>query len=188
MCYFHINAFDFLESRDKIVIGVRIHISVLFQFKIILCLLIFFFLLQIHFLWHPLKHLKLLEKHWVCSMRGGNPGWRRLSPALCMISCIAILFSNLMIRMQARYKVQLDPTVEEVKKLCSTCRKYAKTERVLFHYNGHGVPKPTASGEIWLFNKVYIFIYSSFYVNPCYCLILIVFRGAELYPVYTLTY
>ncbi|XP_050935928.1 regulatory-associated protein of TOR 1-like isoform X7 [Cucumis melo] len=56
---------------------------------------------------------------------------------------------------RARYKVQLDPTVEEVKKLCSTCRKYAKTERVLFHYNGHGVPKPTASGEIWLFNKSY---------------------------------
>nr|KAJ0217259.1 hypothetical protein LSAT_V11C300135660 [Lactuca sativa] len=30
-----------------------------------------------------------------------------------------------------------------------TCRKYAKSERVLFHYNGHGVPKPTANGEIW---------------------------------------
>ena len=29
-----------------------------------------------------------------------------------------------------------------------------QTERVLFHYNGHGVPKPTANGEIWVFNKV----------------------------------
>ncbi|KAL7169522.1 hypothetical protein ACSBR2_034536 [Camellia fascicularis] len=56
---------------------------------------------------------------------------------------------------RARYKIQLDPTVEEVKKLCTTCRKYAKSERVLFHYNGHGVPKPTANGEIWLFNKSY---------------------------------
>ncbi|XXG39915.1 hypothetical protein AAC387_Pa01g0756 [Persea americana] len=56
---------------------------------------------------------------------------------------------------RARYKLQLDPTVDEVKKLCSTCRKYAKTERVLFHYNGHGVPKPTANGEIWVFNKSY---------------------------------
>ncbi|XP_065852819.1 regulatory-associated protein of TOR 1 [Euphorbia lathyris] len=56
---------------------------------------------------------------------------------------------------KARYKVQLDPTVDEVKKLCNTCRRYAKTERVLFHYNGHGVPKPTANGEIWLFNKSY---------------------------------
>lgn len=56
---------------------------------------------------------------------------------------------------KARYKLQLDPTVEEVKKLCSHCRKSAKSERVLFHYNGHGVPKPTANGEIWLFNKSY---------------------------------
>lgn len=30
----------------------------------------------------------------------------------------------------------------------------SKTERVLFHFNGHGVPKPTANGEIWFFNKV----------------------------------
>ncbi|KAI8559440.1 hypothetical protein RHMOL_Rhmol04G0173900 [Rhododendron molle] len=56
---------------------------------------------------------------------------------------------------RARYKYQLDPTVEDVRKLCSTCRKYAKSERVLFHYNGHGVPKPTSNGEIWLFNKSY---------------------------------
>ncbi|XP_010683562.2 regulatory-associated protein of TOR 1 [Beta vulgaris subsp. vulgaris] len=56
---------------------------------------------------------------------------------------------------KARYKYQLDPTVEEVKRLCNTCRKFAKTERVLFHYNGHGVPKPTTNGEIWLFNRSY---------------------------------
>ncbi|KAL3536590.1 hypothetical protein ACH5RR_005051 [Cinchona calisaya] len=56
---------------------------------------------------------------------------------------------------RARYKTSLDPTVDEVKKLCTTCRKNAKSERVLFHYNGHGVPKPTANGEIWLFNKSY---------------------------------
>ncbi|KAH9614027.1 hypothetical protein KSS87_000359 [Heliosperma pusillum] len=54
---------------------------------------------------------------------------------------------------KARYKYTLDPTVEEVKKLCNGSRRFAKTERVLFHYNGHGVPKPTANGEIWLFNK-----------------------------------
>ncbi|XP_022761435.1 regulatory-associated protein of TOR 1-like isoform X3 [Durio zibethinus] len=56
---------------------------------------------------------------------------------------------------KALSKVELDPTVDEVKKLCNTCRRYAKSERVLFHYNGHGVPKPTANGEIWLFNKSY---------------------------------
>ena len=27
--------------------------------------------------------------------------------------------------------------------------------RVLYHYNGHGVPKPTANGEIWVFNRSY---------------------------------
>ncbi|KAG0604073.1 hypothetical protein M758_10G142500 [Ceratodon purpureus] len=54
---------------------------------------------------------------------------------------------------RARYKVSLDPTVEDVKKSCLSCRKNAKGERVLFHYNGHGVPRPTVNGEIWLFNK-----------------------------------
>lgn len=28
-----------------------------------------------------------------------------------------------------------------------------QNERVLFHYNGHGVPRPTSNGEIWVFNK-----------------------------------
>jgi len=43
--------------------------------------------------------------------------------------------------------------VEEVKKLCVSLRRNAKDERVLLHYNGHGVPKPTSNGEIWVFNK-----------------------------------
>uniref|UniRef100_A0A0A9WPK3 Regulatory-associated protein of mTOR n=2 Tax=Lygus hesperus TaxID=30085 RepID=A0A0A9WPK3_LYGHE len=56
---------------------------------------------------------------------------------------------------RARYKQTLDPTVEEVKKLCTSLRRNAKEERVLFHYNGHGVPKPTTNGEIWVFNRMY---------------------------------
>ncbi|CAG0905240.1 unnamed protein product [Darwinula stevensoni] len=55
---------------------------------------------------------------------------------------------------RARYKQSLDPTVEVVKKLCMSLRRNAKEERVLFHYNGHGVPRPTPNGEIWVFNKV----------------------------------
>jgi hypothetical protein len=55
---------------------------------------------------------------------------------------------------RARYKQSLDPTSEEVKKLCTSLRRNAKEERVLFHYNGHGVPKPTSNGEIWVFNRV----------------------------------
>ncbi|XP_059613672.1 regulatory-associated protein of mTOR [Phlebotomus argentipes] len=56
---------------------------------------------------------------------------------------------------RARYKQSLDPTVEDVKKLCTSLRKNAKEERVLFHYNGHGVPRPTVNGEIWVFNRTY---------------------------------
>ena len=59
------------------------------------------------------------------------------------------------ISMRTRFTVLPDPTVEEMKKQCSTVRKRGKEERVLFHYNGHGVPKPTPSGEIWVFNKHY---------------------------------
>ncbi|OQR70971.1 regulatory-associated protein of mTOR-like [Tropilaelaps mercedesae] len=58
-------------------------------------------------------------------------------------------------QLRARYKQALDPTLEDVKKLCVGLRKGAKDERVLFHYNGHGVPKPTNNGEIWVFNKQY---------------------------------
>ncbi|KAI3545391.1 WD repeat domain-containing protein mip1 [Colletotrichum paranaense] len=56
---------------------------------------------------------------------------------------------------RTRYKQYLDPSVEETKKFCQSLRRNAKDERVLLHYNGHGVPKPTASGEIWVFNKNY---------------------------------
>ncbi|GAA5908923.1 raptor family protein, partial [Sporobolomyces salmoneus] len=41
------------------------------------------------------------------------------------------------------------------KKFCTAARKTAKNERTLFYYNGHGVPKPTPSGELWLFNRQY---------------------------------
>ncbi|XP_040567507.1 regulatory-associated protein of mTOR [Lepeophtheirus salmonis] len=56
---------------------------------------------------------------------------------------------------RARYRQSLDPTVDEVRRLAMALRKNARDERVLFHYNGHGVPKPTANGEIWVFNRNY---------------------------------
>eukprot|EP01119_Soliformovum_irregulare_P024456 TRINITY_DN876_c0_g1_i1.p1 TRINITY_DN876_c0_g1~~TRINITY_DN876_c0_g1_i1.p1 ORF type:complete len:1236 (+),score=415.18 TRINITY_DN876_c0_g1_i1:59-3766(+) len=56
---------------------------------------------------------------------------------------------------KARYRMSLDPTVDDVKKLCLGLRRNAKDERTLFHYNGHGVPKPTNNGELWVFNKTY---------------------------------
>lgn len=54
---------------------------------------------------------------------------------------------------RARYKQCLDPTVDEIKKVCRSMRRSAGKERVLFHYNGRGVPFPTANNEIWVFNK-----------------------------------
>lgn len=57
--------------------------------------------------------------------------------------------------LRTRYKQYLDPSVDETKKFCIHLRRNAKDERVLFHYNGHGVPLPTQSGEIWVFNKNY---------------------------------
>ena len=54
---------------------------------------------------------------------------------------------------RARYKTLLDPTAEELRKALIALRRIANDERVLLHYNGHGVPKPTANGEIWVYNK-----------------------------------
>ncbi|EIW73629.1 WD-repeat protein mip1 [Tremella mesenterica] len=56
---------------------------------------------------------------------------------------------------KVKYKYFLDPSIEETKKQCVGLRKIARDERTVFYYNGHGVPKPTNSGEIWVFNKNY---------------------------------
>lgn len=57
--------------------------------------------------------------------------------------------------LRLKYKQSLDPCVEDVKRFCNILRRNAKEERILFHYNGHGVPQPTLSGEIWVFNRGY---------------------------------
>ena len=56
-------------------------------------------------------------------------------------------------RSKLKYRRAIDPTVDMVKDLCLKMRETAKNERVLFHYNGHGVPRPTSNGEIWLFDR-----------------------------------
>ncbi|CAJ0583207.1 unnamed protein product, partial [Mesorhabditis spiculigera] len=72
-------------------------------------------------------------------------------------SAIGYELQNAYARLQprARYKVSIDPTHEDLKKVCCSMRKNAREERVLFHYNGHGVPRPTKNGEIWVFNQLY---------------------------------
>ncbi|KAK3069909.1 Target of rapamycin complex 1 subunit kog1, partial [Teratosphaeriaceae sp. CCFEE 6253] len=62
-------------------------------------------------------------------------------------------YENLSLR--TRYRVILDPTIEELRRYTTSLRRTAHAERILFHYNGHGVPKPTASGEVWCFNRSY---------------------------------
>lgn len=52
-----------------------------------------------------------------------------------------------------KHKRALDPTIEDVRSLCLQMRRQARNERILLHYNGHGVPRPTANGEIWVFDK-----------------------------------
>ncbi|KAJ1887309.1 Target of rapamycin complex 1 subunit kog1, partial [Coemansia sp. IMI 209127] len=59
------------------------------------------------------------------------------------------------IQRNARYKPLLDCVMEELRKYCVQFRRAAKEERLLFYYNGHGVPRPTSSGDIWVFNKQY---------------------------------
>eukprot|EP00177_Eucheuma_denticulatum_P001862 GFKZ01003328.1.p1 GENE.GFKZ01003328.1~~GFKZ01003328.1.p1 ORF type:complete len:1806 (-),score=168.39 GFKZ01003328.1:2028-7445(-) len=58
-------------------------------------------------------------------------------------------------QVKAKYRLCADPTASELKRACMSLRRAAKDERVLFHYNGHGVPKPTPNGEIWVFNHNY---------------------------------
>lgn len=53
------------------------------------------------------------------------------------------------------YKAFLDPSDNELREGCIKARNSAKDDAVLFYYNGHGVPKPTPSGELWCFNKNY---------------------------------
>ncbi|KAJ3395559.1 hypothetical protein HDU92_005535 [Lobulomyces angularis] len=75
---------------------------------------------------------------------------------------------------RAKYRLSLDPSLDDTKKLCCSLRRNSKDERILFHYNGHGVPKPTQGGEIWVFNKNYtqyipvsIFDIQSWLGSPC---------------------
>jgi WD40 repeat protein len=56
-------------------------------------------------------------------------------------------------RAKLKYKRASDPTVEDVRNLCFSMRRVARNERLLLHYNGHGVPRPTANGEIWVFDR-----------------------------------
>ncbi len=54
-----------------------------------------------------------------------------------------------------KYKQFPDPCLEDTEKSILTLRRTCKADRALFYFNGHGVPKPTSSGELWVFNHDY---------------------------------
>lgn len=56
---------------------------------------------------------------------------------------------------KAKYKQCLDPSPDDLKRTCVNLRKAVKGDRLLLHYNGHGVPMPTKNGELWVFFKNY---------------------------------
>ena len=60
-----------------------------------------------------------------------------------------------LVKKSARFKMSLDPTLDDDKKLATSLRKSCREDRVLLHYNGHGVPQPTPTGEVWAFNANY---------------------------------
>ncbi|KAM5532495.1 hypothetical protein V8D89_013848 [Ganoderma adspersum] len=48
------------------------------------------------------------------------------------------------------YKSILDPSRDDLKHFCVTWHMFALEDAVLFHYDGHGVPKPTPEIQNWL--------------------------------------
>ena len=56
---------------------------------------------------------------------------------------------------KAKFKQSLDPTSQELERICVNLRKQIPSDRLLIHYNGHGVPRPTKNGELWVFGKHY---------------------------------
>ncbi|KAJ2356587.1 Target of rapamycin complex 1 subunit kog1, partial [Coemansia sp. RSA 2618] len=54
-----------------------------------------------------------------------------------------------------RFRQMLNCSIEDLRKQCVLSRRQAKDDRLLFYYNGLGVPRPTPSGDIWVFNKAF---------------------------------
>ena len=72
---------------------------------------------------------------------------------------------------KAKYKVCLDPLSDDLRRNCINMRKLVKNDRLLFHYNGHGVPRPVSSIIILslssLFLALSLSIYLSVYLSIC---------------------
>ncbi|KAK8809660.1 hypothetical protein WA158_000603 [Blastocystis sp. Blastoise] len=75
-------------------------------------------------------------------------------------------------------KQLIDPSIEVMETNCKKIRGQDSDDivsgRLVFHYNGHGVPDPTPGGEIWVFNSKYneympisIYVLNSWLHPPC---------------------
>lgn len=53
------------------------------------------------------------------------------------------------------YRQCLDPSSEQVQRTCRKLRRDALEDNLVLHYSGHGVPAPSALGELWFFNEAY---------------------------------
>ena len=58
-----------------------------------------------------------------------------------------------LLQARSKYIAAGDPHPETLEQECKRARRAAGMDRVLFHFNGHGVPSCTAAGEIWVFNE-----------------------------------
>jgi regulatory associated protein of mTOR len=52
-----------------------------------------------------------------------------------------------------KFRHAIDPTFDQMRSLCERLRRDAKNDRLLLHFNGHGVPRPTDVGELWVVDK-----------------------------------
>ncbi|KAH8822774.1 hypothetical protein DL96DRAFT_1619182 [Flagelloscypha sp. PMI_526] len=83
-----------------------------------------------------------------------NPQTMPASNATNTISAnITHQFESLSVKVH--YKSVMDPSFDDLRKNLEVARRTAKDDAVVVYYNGHGVPKPTASGELWCFNRNY---------------------------------
>ncbi|KAJ1673227.1 Target of rapamycin complex 1 subunit kog1, partial [Spiromyces aspiralis] len=48
----------------------------------------------------------------------------------------------------------MDPAIEVIQRKCARIQR-GNHGRVVFYYNGHGVPRPTSNGDIWAFDEAF---------------------------------
>eukprot|EP01084_Bolivina_argentea_P258663 436167_1 len=83
-----------------------------------------------------------------------NPHFIR-NPNLIIGNRLKSQYSMWLNRKRKPYKFTplYNPNPELVRSECLKVREIANNTRVIFHYNGHGVPEPTIHGELWFFNR-----------------------------------